>query len=124
MRTLACWTADQGLKANVEYELAGTPCQQVIEGSRTCFYPERLAEKFPREAGWEAYIGMPIVASDGRVLGHLALLDKSRLGDEVLVERIYRIFLARAAAEIERAQALARLALLAGSGAAAGAATG
>lgn len=110
VRTLACWTADQGLKANVEYELAGTPCQQVIEGSRTCFYPERLAEKFPREAAWESYVGLPIVSSEGRVLGHLALLDRSRLGDDILVERVYRIFLARAAAEIERLQALSRLA--------------
>lgn len=124
VRTLAHWSVERGLRENVEYDLAGTPCEEVVREGRTCFHPERLAEKFPREAGWEAYIGMPIVASDGRVLGHLALLDKSRLGDEVLVERIYRIFLARAAAEIERAQALARLALLAGSGAAAGAATG
>lgn len=43
---------------------------------------------------------MPIVASDGRVLGHLALRHKQPLGDEVLVDRVYRIFLARAAAEI------------------------
>ena len=63
------------------------------------------------EAGFEAYLGMPITASDGRVLGHLALFNRKPLGDEVLVERVYRIFLARAAAEIERGQALARLAL-------------
>lgn len=112
VRTLACWSATQGQQANVEYDLEGTPCQEVIEGVRSCFYPERLAEKFPREAQWESYVGLPIVASDGRVLGHLALLAKSKLGDDVLVERVYRIFLARAAAEIERLQALARLALM------------
>jgi PAS domain S-box-containing protein len=116
VRTLAHWSVEHGLLENFEYDLAGTPCEEVVQEGRTCFHPERLAEKFPREVGWEAYVGMPIVASDGRVLGHLALLDKSRLGDEVLVERIYRIFLARAAAEIERAQALTRLALLAGNG--------
>jgi PAS domain S-box-containing protein len=110
VRTLAHWSVERGLRENGEYDLAGTPCEEVVQQGRTCFHPERLAEKFPREAGWEAYIGMPIVASDGRVLGHLALMDKSRLDDEVLVERIYRIFLARAAAEIERMQALARLA--------------
>lgn len=117
VRTLACWSTDQGLNPNFEYDLAGTPCQQVIEGARSCFHPERLAERFPRESTWESYVGLPIVASDGRVLGHLALLDRSRLGDDVLVERVYRIFLARAAAEIERLQALGRLASL-------GAATG
>jgi PAS domain S-box-containing protein len=120
VRTLACWSAHEGLQPNFEYDLAGTPCQEVVDEGRACFHPERLAEKFPREANWEAYVGLPIVASDGRVLGHLALLDKARLGDDVLVERVYRIFLARAAAEIERLQALARLALL---GSAQGAAT-
>lgn len=110
VRTLAHWSVQRGLRENFEYELAGTPCEEVVQGGRTCFHPERLAEMFPREADWEAYVGLPIVASDGRVLGHLALLDRSRLGDEVLVDRIYRIFLARAAAEIERMQALAKLA--------------
>lgn len=116
VRTLACWSAHEGLQPNFEYDLAGTPCQEVMNEGRACFHPERLAAKFPLEAKWESYVGLPIVASDGRVLGHLALLDKSRLGDDVLVERVYRIFLARAAAEIERLQALARLALLRGEG--------
>lgn len=110
VRTLACWRAGEGLKPNFEYDLAGSPCQQVIESAQSCFYPERLAERFPREAAWESYVGLPIVSSDGRVLGHLALLDRARLADDVLVERVYRIFLARAAAEIERLQALGRLA--------------
>jgi hypothetical protein len=111
VRTLAHWSVERGQRESFEFALAGTPCEEVVQEGRTCFHPERLAEKFPREAGWEAYVGMPIVASDGRVLGHLALMNKSRLGDEVLVERIYRIFLARAAAEIERMHAVARLAL-------------
>jgi PAS domain S-box-containing protein len=114
VRTLAFWSAQDGLRENFEYQLAGTPCEEVVRGGSTCFHPERLAERFPLEQAWEAYVGMPIVGSGGQVLGHLALLDKARLGDEVLVERVYRIFLARAAAEIERAQALARLAAVGG----------
>lgn len=106
MRTLAFWTRDNGLRENFEYVLAGTPCEAVVQGAQTCFHRDALAERFPREAGWEAYLGMPIVASDGRMLGHLALLHRRPLGDEVLVDRVYRIFLARAAAEIERLQAL------------------
>ena len=38
---------------------------------------------------------MPIIGSDGRVLGQPALYDKQPLGNEVLVDRIYRVFLAR-----------------------------
>ena len=66
---------------------------------------------FPREAGWESFLGMPIIGSDGRMLGHLAFFDSRPRGDDMLVESIYRIFLARAAAEMERAQALWKLAL-------------
>jgi PAS domain S-box-containing protein len=110
VRTLAYWSASRGLVDNFEFELAGTPCNEVLNEGRACFHREGLAEMFPREAGFESYLGMPIVASDGRVLGHMALFHTKPLGDEVLVDRIYRIFLARAAAEIERLQALDRLA--------------
>jgi PAS domain S-box-containing protein len=111
VRTLGYWSRERGQVASFEFALAGTPCNEVLNEGRACFHRERLAEIFPREAGFEAYLGMPITACDGRVLGHLALFNRKPLGDEVLVERVYRIFLARAAAEIERGQALARLAL-------------
>jgi PAS domain S-box-containing protein len=118
LRTLAWWSAQDGLRENFEYALAGTPCEEVVLGARTCFHPEHLADKFDHEEDWQAYVGLPIIASDGRVLGHLALLSRRRLGDDVLVERVYRIFLARAAAEIERLQALARLAGIGSGGSA------
>lgn len=46
--------------------------------------------------------------NDGRVLGHLAFLSTRPRGEELMVRSVYRIFLARAAADIERLQALAR----------------
>ncbi len=109
VRTLAYWSAADGLADNFEFGLPGTPCEAVLADGRVCFYPQDVAVRFPREAGYAAYLGMPIVASDGRVLGHLALRHRQPLGDEVLVDRVYRIFLARAAAEIEKLQALRRL---------------
>jgi GAF domain-containing protein len=57
---------------------------------------------FPLERGYAAYLGMPIRASDGRVLGHLAFFDRTPRGDEMLVDSVYRIFLPLAAAEMER----------------------
>lgn len=111
VRTLAYWSSSDGLRENFEFALEGTPCKEVINEGRACFHREGLAERFPREAKYQAYLGMPIVASDGRVLGHLALFNRRPLGDEMLVDRVYRIFLARAAAEIERLQALARLSI-------------
>jgi signal transduction histidine kinase len=59
--------------------------------------------------GTRFFFTLPIVASDGRMLGHLAFRHRSPLGDEMLIDAVYRIFLARAAAELERLQALARL---------------
>ena len=109
-RTLACWSATQGVEANFEYTLEDTPCELVLQGGRSCFVPEGLAQRYPREEGFDAFLGLPILASDGRVLGHLALRSTRPLGDEVLVDRVYRIFIARAAAELERLQALAMLA--------------
>jgi PAS domain S-box-containing protein len=113
VRTLAYWSAEEGAVDNFEFALAGTPCDEVVNEGKACFHRQGLAKMFPREAGFEGYLGMPIIASDGRVIGHLALMSKRPVGDEVLVERIYRIFLARAAAEMERLQALARLPTLA-----------
>jgi PAS domain S-box-containing protein len=112
VRTLAYWSRSRGEVANFEFALAGTPCNEVLNDGRACFHREGVARLFPREAGYESYLGMPILASDGRVLGHMALFHSRPLGDEVLVDRIYRIFLARAGAEIERLQALDRLARL------------
>ncbi|MCE9659310.1 MAG: PAS domain-containing protein [Burkholderiales bacterium] len=109
VRTLAVWVAN-GPAENFEYVLEGTPCAEVIGEGRMCFHREGLSERFPREVGWQAFLGLPIIASDGRMLGHLAFFDSRPLGDDVLVDSIYRIFLARAAAEMERIQALARLA--------------
>jgi PAS domain S-box-containing protein len=105
-RSLAAWTVTQGEKPNFEYELSGTPCEAVVTESRTCFYPSDVATLFPREAGYESYLGQPIIGSSGQVLGHLVFFHTRPLGDEVLMDRVYRVFLARAAAEIERLRAI------------------
>jgi len=100
LRTLAFWSG-QGYRDNLEYDLPGTPCKEVVEGVRTCFVRSGAQRLYPREAGFEAYLGLPIVARDGHVLGHLAFLDRAERGDELLMDSIYRIFTARAAAELE-----------------------
>ncbi|MEQ1808199.1 MAG: PAS domain-containing protein, partial [Burkholderiaceae bacterium] len=112
LRTLAFWSRDAGLRENFEYALAGTPCDAVVNEARECFIPHGVGSQFPREKGFEAYLGLPLFASDGRVLGHLAFLSAKPRGEELLLGSVYRIFLARAAAEIERLQALGQLAAL------------
>jgi PAS domain S-box-containing protein len=108
VRTLAAWTAQAGHVPNFEYALEGTPCAEVVGDARTCFHPSGLAARFPRERGFESFLGLPIVGSDGRLLGHLAFFDRRPRGEELLVDAIYRIFTGRAACEIERLRALGR----------------
>jgi PAS domain S-box-containing protein len=110
VRTLAVWSRQGGHTANFEYDLAGTPCADVVGERRVCFHRSGVSSMFVREVGVESFLGLPIIASDGRMLGHLAFFDSRRRGDDMLVDSIFRIFLARAAAEIERIQALGRLA--------------
>jgi PAS domain S-box-containing protein len=108
LRTLAVWSVD-GPRANFEFDVTGTPCEAVVQRRESCFHRSGVGKLHPRDAAYDAYLGLPIIASDGRLLGHLAFFDRGPRGDEMLVETIYRIFLARAAAEMERMQALARL---------------
>lgn len=109
VRTLGYWSSTRGPVPNFEFELSGTPCEDVLRGGEMCFHPQGVGQMFPREAAYQGYLGLPIVASDGRLLGHLALFHRQPLTDDVLVDRVFRIFLARAGSEIERLQALAQL---------------
>lgn len=108
LRTLAFWSDDRFLD-NFEYDLPGTPCEDVVKGARTCFHPDSVGIRFPVEAGYEGYVGVPILGSNGRVIGHLAFLDRKPMSDEMLVDTIFRIFTARAAAELERRHLQARM---------------
>jgi hypothetical protein len=102
VRTLACWNSTAGDVANFEFALTGTPCEEVIKDGRTCFHRDDLERMFPRERGYAAYLGLPIRGRDGGILGHLAFFDRTPRGDDMLVDSVFRIFLARAADEMER----------------------
>jgi PAS domain S-box-containing protein len=101
IRTVAFWSNGK-LVPNIEYDLPGTPCHEVINGG-FCFYPSGLQIKYPEtEPGIESYLGVPLVARDSRILGHLCALDEAPLPDDQRRLVIFRIFAARAAAELDR----------------------
>lgn len=109
VHTLAFWFKD-AFRDNVEYDLAGTPCEAVFEQGLPVFYPEGIGKLFPREQGFECYYGLPIQDSQGKVIGHMAFLNIRKMHEEeVLMDYVYRIFTARAAAEIERKAVLEHL---------------
>jgi formate hydrogenlyase transcriptional activator len=105
VRTIAFWGRGR-LKDNVEFELAGTPCEDVIRGG-LCHHPRGVQEQFPRDQDLvdmeiESYLGVPLLDGDGQVLGHLAVFDERPLPAEPRRLSIFRIFAARAAVELER----------------------
>jgi formate hydrogenlyase transcriptional activator len=105
VRTLAFWQKDR-LAPNVEYDLPGTPCQDVVQG-KLCHYPVGVAQRFPldvalTELGIESYLGVPLIAPDGRHLGHLCVFDSRPMPQQPQHLLIFHIFAARAVAELER----------------------
>jgi len=105
IRTLAYWQADK-LAANIEYDLPGTPCEEVAKGN-LCHYPIGVAKKFPEdlplsEMAIESYLGVPLISSAGQNLGHLCVFDPRPMPEEVKNLLIFRIFAARAVTELAR----------------------
>ncbi len=107
VRTLA-FLENSKFSDNFEYELHGTPCREVIDGS-ICYYPENLAQLFPKEAGQESYLGIPLSGSAGHILGHLAVMDDKPMPRDSRNTSILQIFAARAGAELERQRAQAAI---------------
>jgi formate hydrogenlyase transcriptional activator len=105
VRTLAYWGRGR-IQENLEFELAGTPCEDVVRGG-LCHHPQEVRERFPGDRlvvdlGIESYLGVPLLDGEGRVLGHLAVCDERPMAAEPRRLFIFRIFAARAAVELER----------------------
>jgi formate hydrogenlyase transcriptional activator len=105
VRTLAYWSGDR-IVPNVEFDLAGTPCEEVVKG-HLCHHPMGVRERFPldrplAEMGIESYLGVPLRDPAGNHLGHLAVFDETPMPSEPRTLLLFRIFAARAAAELAR----------------------
>jgi len=113
LRAIAFWYDGQWV-ADYEYGVDGTPCESVVENAKVVHVPERVVELYPRdtdlaEDGAVSYLGVPLLAFDGRVLGHLAALDTKPMPEDSRLLAIFQIFAERAAAELRRQQAEAKL---------------
>jgi PAS domain S-box-containing protein len=112
VHTLAFWLRDR-IADNIEWDVIGTPCEDVVRGN-LCHYPAGVRQRFPedkRSVDWgiESYLGVPLRDAQGRHLGHLAVFDERPMPAEPRKLFIFRIFAARAAAELERLQYETRL---------------
>jgi formate hydrogenlyase transcriptional activator len=101
VRTVAAF-AHGAMGSNYTYELAGTPCADVIAGEAV-HHEAGVAGKFPHTSqGYEGYFGVPLTGADGRVLGHLCVRDASALRLSARQKLFCEIFAGRAAAELQR----------------------
>ena len=109
LKALAFYLDGSFLKA-WEMDIAGTPCEHVIDQARLIHFPDNLLNLFPIDpdiTGLKAasYMGLPLTDTSGTILGHLAVMDLQPMPAEPRVEAIFRIFASRAAAELQRLQA-------------------
>ena len=91
---------------NFRYDLAGTPCQNVIDAG-TCYFRSGVQVQFPEDImlqkmGIEAYLGMPLRSPSGQLLGLIVVLNDQPLNEAFHPEDVLRLFAAHAAAELER----------------------
>jgi PAS domain S-box-containing protein len=109
LRARAFWLAD-GFVDDFLYDYRGTPCATVLTEARLVHVPDRVVELFPDDdhaADFDAvsYIGAPLTDADGAVLGNLAILHDRPLPEDPRANTVFRIFAARAAAELRRLKA-------------------
>ena len=109
LRALGMWFQG-GFVEHFEYPIAGTFCQQVIEGKKLTHVSERLIELFPAARqlmppNAVSCLGAPMVSPDGTVVGHLAVLDTKVMPADPRAIALFEIFVARAAGEIRRLKA-------------------
>ena len=104
-RTLAFY-GDGKFLENVRWELAGTPCEDVVRGN-LCHHASNVHRLFPQdlplvERRIESYLGVPLCDSNGKTIGHLAVFDRRTMPLEATQLQMFRIFATRAAAELDR----------------------
>jgi len=113
LRALAFWMGDQWLDG-WEMVVDGTPCERVVDQRCLIHIPDNLLNIYwddpdVKMVGAASYMGMPLLDLDGKILGHLAVLDKRPMPPEPRAQALFQIFAARAAAELRRLRAEAQV---------------
>jgi len=89
-----------------EYHLENTPCQRVASGE-FCIYPRDVQGLFPLDRALvdlavQSYAAVPLLASSGKALGLVSIMDTKPLETPDVVEKLLRIVAPRAAVELEK----------------------
>ena len=97
VRMLAYWSVDRFLPG-VEFDLPGTPCEEVITTGRPVVATSGAGLRWPgaRACGVESYVALPCIDTKGVVIGHIACKDSQALRGSVPPEAILKLFAVRA----------------------------
>jgi PAS domain S-box-containing protein len=103
VRMLARWKNGEFGRC-VEFDLAGTACQDVIAGGQVLYQPQDAGVRWPLERTYErdSYLGLPCLDGQGRVIGHIACADPGPMPGDLPQQAILKIFAVRAGLELER----------------------
>ena len=107
-RTVGLYAAGK-IVPDVEYDLRGTPCENVI-GKSMCCYPRDIQRLFPEDRllvdmSAESYLGIPLWDSKGKPIGLIAVMGQAPLANREQAEAILQMVAVRCAHELERMQA-------------------
>src|SRR5690606_22702502 len=99
---------------NFEFDLEGTPCQNVVLAGVIQHFGDNVQALFPenehlRELDARSYLAIPLLDDRDEVVGHLAVIDDKPLEADERELSIFHIFAARAAAELLRLRAAQQL---------------
>ena len=106
LRALSFWNGEN-YTPDYEYSITNTPCEDVVESRRPVIIHDRLIDLYPKDPdlqslGAMSYMGVPLLDTDGQILGHLAVLDDKPTSENESVTAIFNIFAGRAGAELRR----------------------
>ena len=105
IRTLAVW-ADGHIADNFNYDLQGTPCQDVLDEGME-LVSTAAAEDYPEDElitqmGIVSYFGAPLKSSSNKVLGIVAVMDIQATSPQSWNKPILGLYAKHIAAELER----------------------
>ena len=105
VHTLCVWS-DGDWRENFDYELSGGPCEDIAKGE-VSFHPSGARKTFPgdpllADLSAEAYIGAPLFDQSGHPVGLLAAMDAQPMRRDENLLSVFKVFAARAGAELER----------------------
>jgi len=114
IRTLAVW-ADGHIADNFNYDLQGTPCQDVLDEGME-LVSTAAAEDYPEDElltqmGIVSYFGAPLKSPSNKVLGIVAVMGSQAVSPQAWNKPILGLYAKHIAAELERTTSLGELIL-------------